>query len=65
LCGSRGSLCRRASNRIFSGRLTAHQTAARKLIEIASTDEAVQDGRIYIELLNQPFLDAGAAPDGG
>jgi hypothetical protein len=24
--------------------------------------EAVQDGRIFIELVNQPFLDAGAAP---
>jgi hypothetical protein len=22
----------------------------------------VQDGRIFIELVNQPFLDAGAAP---
>ena len=36
--------------------------AARKLVEIASTVEAVQDGRIFIELVNQPFLDAGAAP---
>ena len=30
--------------------------AARKLIEIASTIEPVQDGRIYIESLNRPFL---------
>jgi hypothetical protein len=30
--------------------------AARKLIEIANTVEAVQDGRIYIELINAPFL---------
>ena len=30
--------------------------AARKLIEIASTIEPVQDGRIYIELLNGSFL---------
>jgi len=29
---------------------------ARKLIEIASTIEPVQDGRIYIELVNVPFL---------
>jgi hypothetical protein len=36
--------------------------AARKLVEIASTVEAVQDGRIFIELVNRPFLDAGAAP---
>jgi len=31
-------------------------TAARKLIEIANSVEAVQDGRIYIELVNAPFL---------
>jgi hypothetical protein len=31
-------------------------TAARKLIEIANSVEAVQDGRIHIELLNGPFL---------
>jgi hypothetical protein len=31
-------------------------TAARKLIEIASGVEAGQDGRIYIELINGPFL---------
>jgi hypothetical protein len=30
--------------------------AARKLIEIASGVEAVQDGRIYIEKVNGPFL---------
>jgi hypothetical protein len=30
--------------------------AARKLVEIASTIEPVQDGCIYIELLNGPFL---------
>jgi hypothetical protein len=32
------------------------EQAARKLIEIASTIEPVQDGCIYIELLNGPFL---------
>ena len=32
------------------------ETAARKLIEIANSVEAVQDGRIYIELINWPFL---------
>ena len=31
-------------------------TAARKLIEIASGVEAVQDGRIHIEKVNGPFL---------
>jgi hypothetical protein len=34
-------------------------TAARKLIEIANDIEAVQDGRIYIERVNAPFLAAG------
>jgi hypothetical protein len=33
--------------------------AARKLIEIANDVEAVQDGRIYIERVNAPFLKAG------
>jgi hypothetical protein len=32
------------------------EAAARKLVEIANSVEAVQDGRIYIELLNAPFL---------
>ena len=37
--------------------------AARRLVEIASTVEAVQDGRIFVELINRPFLDAGGTPD--
>ena len=32
------------------------EAAARKLLEIANSVEAVQDGRIYIELINWPFL---------
>ena len=32
------------------------EKAARKLLEIANDVEAVQDGRIYIELINAPFL---------
>jgi hypothetical protein len=32
------------------------EKAARKLIEIANSIEAVQDGRIFIELINWPFL---------
>jgi hypothetical protein len=32
------------------------ETAARKLIEIANSVEAVQDGRIHIEKINAPFL---------
>jgi len=30
--------------------------AARKLVEIANSIEPVQDGRIFIELINWPFL---------
>ena len=37
--------------------------AARKLIEIANAVEAVQDGRIYIERVNGPFLKEGGTPD--
>jgi len=32
------------------------ENAARRIVEIASIVEAVQDGRIYIELINGPFL---------
>jgi hypothetical protein len=32
------------------------EKAARRLIEIASTIEAVQDGRIFVERINAPFL---------
>jgi hypothetical protein len=37
--------------------------AARKLVEIANSVEAVQDGRIYIERVNEPFLAAGGNGD--
>lgn len=32
------------------------ETAARKLIEIASGIEPIQDSRVFIELVNVPFL---------
>ncbi|MBB4362158.1 hypothetical protein GGD65_003183 [Bradyrhizobium sp. CIR18] len=32
------------------------EAAARKLIELAKSIEAVQDGRIHIEKINAPFL---------
>jgi hypothetical protein len=32
------------------------EKVARRIIEIASTVEPVQDGRVYIELINGPFL---------
>jgi hypothetical protein len=35
----------------------------RKLIEIANDVEAAMDGRIYIELINLPFLKAGGTGD--
>jgi hypothetical protein len=39
------------------------EAAARKLIEIANSVEAVQDGRIHIEKINGPFLhDLGGTP---
>ena len=44
-----------AANRPFAN----PDTAARKLVEIANDVEAVQDGRIYIERVNAPFLAAG------
>lgn len=37
--------------------------AARKLIEIANTAEAIQDGRIHVEKINWPFLQAGGSAD--
>ena len=37
--------------------------AARKLIEIVNGVEAVQDGRIYIERINAPFLAVGGTGD--
>jgi hypothetical protein len=39
------------------------EAGARKLIEIANSVEAVQDGRIFIELINGPFLKEGGTPD--
>ena len=48
-----------ATDRSFSD----PDTAARKLVEIANASEAVQEGRIYIELVNGPFLKAGGTPN--
>jgi hypothetical protein len=41
---------------------THPDAAARKLVEIANATEAVQDGRLYIELVNDAFLAAGGSP---
>jgi hypothetical protein len=35
--------------------------AARKLVEIANGVEAAQDGRIFVERVNGPFLAAGGS----
>jgi hypothetical protein len=42
---------------------TDPDAAARKLVQIANAVEAVQDGRIFIELINGPFLKEGGTPD--
>jgi hypothetical protein len=39
------------------------EKAARKLVEIANSVEAIQDGRIHVEKINWPFLKAGGSPD--
>jgi hypothetical protein len=36
---------------------TDPDAAARKLVEMANASEAVQDGRIFIERINIPFLE--------
>jgi len=41
---------------------TDPDAAARKLLEIAHTAEAVQDSRVHIELINAPFLESGGTP---
>ena len=41
--------------------LADQDAAARKLVKIANDVEAVQDGRIYIERVNEPFLAAGGS----
>jgi hypothetical protein len=40
------------------------EVAMKKLLEITSTVEPVQDGRIHIEKINGPFLfEHGGSPD--
>ncbi len=43
--------------------LSDPDAAARRIVEIANGVEAVQDGRIYIERVNEPFLAAGGSGD--
>ena len=42
---------------------TDPDAAARKIVEIANDVEAVQNGRIYIERVNAPFLAVGGTGD--
>jgi hypothetical protein len=42
---------------------TGPDAAARKLVEIANSVEAVMDGRIFIERINAPFLAAGGTAE--
>ena len=48
---------------VTQSQFTDPDAAARKLVEIANAVEAVQDGRIFIELINGAFLEAGGTPD--
>ena len=59
-CAPGNGLMKFAAERPYSD----PEKAARKLVEIANTVEAVQDGRIYIVLINAPFLyELKASPD--
>jgi hypothetical protein len=51
-CAPGNGLMKFAAERPYSD----PEKAARKLVEIANSVEAVQEGRIYIELINAPFL---------
>ena len=54
-----GDIIRFAPDRLWSD----PEKAARKLLEIANAVEPVQEGRIYIEKINAPFLfREGATP---
>ena len=46
----------RPSEIVVGRRYSDPEKAARKILEIANSVEAVQDGRIYIERINAPFL---------
>jgi len=52
----------RAMKFIEPNHLADPDVAARKLVKIANAAEAVQDGRIFIERVNGPFLDQGGTP---
>ena len=49
--------------RASGSRLADPDAAALTLVELANGIEAVQDGRIHMELVNGAFLEAGGTPD--
>jgi hypothetical protein len=55
--GGQGTISKVATMKLAEASPYANpEAAARKIIEIANSVEAVQDGRIYIELINGPML---------
>ena len=56
LPGLRGMLSDKAGKLTIGRPYADPEKAARKLVEIANGVEVVQDGRIYVELINGPFL---------
>ena len=48
---------------VAEGPFADPDAAARKIVEIANDVEAVQNGRIYIERVNAPFLAVGGTGD--
>ena len=60
-CGR--SRCPEPMKFVEPSHLTDPEAAARKLVEIANTSEAVQGGRVFIEMINGPFLKSGGTPE--
>jgi hypothetical protein len=52
-----------ATDRLYSD----PEKAARRILEIANSVEAIQDGRIHVEMINGPFLfrDGGSQAEYG
>jgi hypothetical protein len=42
---------------------TLPATSARRLLEIASLTETIDEGRVYVEKVNLVFLREGGSPD--
>jgi hypothetical protein len=48
---------------IVPSHFTDPDAAVRKLVQIANASEAAQDGRVYIELINNPLVTDGSTPE--